>query len=90
MKRREFLRTSIAASALTGVASAIITASAAEPNDFREFYEWRMYRLKAGAEHSLLDGYLEKALVPALNRLGSKPVGVFTEIEPKDDPRCLC
>ena len=46
----------------------------------------RVYRLKAGANHDLLDAYLEKAAIPALNRLGVKPVGVFTEIDPKDGP----
>lgn len=52
----------------------------------REYYEWRVYRLAAEADHSLLHGFLEKALVPALNRLGSQPIGVFTEIQPKDGP----
>jgi len=52
----------------------------------REYYELRAYRLKAGTNHELLDTYLEKAAIPALNRLGAKPVGVFTESEPKDGP----
>ena len=50
----------------------------------REYYELRAYRLAAGVGHELLDGYLEKAAIPALNRLGIKPVGVFTEKEPKE------
>jgi hypothetical protein len=29
----------------------------------------------------LLEGYLEKALIPGLNRLGSKPIGVFVQQE---------
>ena len=86
MKRRDFLKTSVAASALATLAPRT-TASAAEPKALaREYYEWRAYRLKPGADHSLLDAYLEKAAIPALNRLGSKPIGVFTELEPKDDP----
>ncbi len=87
MKRRDFLKTSLAASAVAGLAPIGTSIFAAEPNSgAREYYEWRAYRIKAGADHALLDGYLEKALIPALNRLGSKPVGVFTEIAPKDDP----
>jgi hypothetical protein len=31
-----------------------------------------------------LDNYLQNAAIPALNRLGSKPIGAFTEIENKD------
>lgn len=81
--RRDFLKTSLVASAaaLTG------TAAAAAPGDAtREFYELRAYRLKAGASPALLDAYLEKALIPALNRAGSASVGVFTEPEAKDGP----
>ena len=29
----------------------------------------------------MLDAYLEKAAIPALNKLGGKPVGVFTQME---------
>lgn len=73
---------------MAGIAPALCqTASAAEgsPAD-REHYEWRMYRLAPGADHALLDSYLEHALIPALNRAGSATVGVFTEVEPKDGP----
>ena len=81
MNRRAFLKGSLAASAVAGVAGTAVPSLAAGMNEAaRDYYEWRMYRLKAGADHALLDGYLEKALIPALNRLGSKPVGVFTEM----------
>ena len=89
MKRREFLTTTVAASTLAGLgAASLAAASAAEQVGAggREYYELQVYRLKAGADHALLDAYLEKAAIPALNRLGVKPVGVFTEIEPKDGP----
>src|ERR1035441_6044437 len=88
MKRREFLTTTMAASTLAGLGTASLTASAAEPAGARawEYYELRVYKLKSGANHDLLDGYIEKAAIPALNRLGVKPVGVFTEIDPKDGP----
>lgn len=88
MKRREFLTTSLAASAVAGLATTEL--SAAETGTAgtagRMYYELRAYRLKAGANHDLLDGYLEKAAIPAWNRLGINPVGVFTEIEPKGAP----
>jgi hypothetical protein len=40
-------------------------------------YEWRQYSLRTGTESRRLDEYLQNALVPALNRLGHTPVGVF-------------
>jgi hypothetical protein len=81
MKRREFLKTSLAASAL-----ASLSATGAEAKPAQEYYQLRVYRLKAGADHALLDSYLSKAAIPALNRLGSATIGAFTEIEPKDAP----
>jgi len=85
LHRREFLKTSLVAS--TAVALTGLTASAAEsPAAAREYFELRAYRLKPGAPHTLLDAYLEKALIPALNTRGIKAVGVFTEPEAKDGP----
>jgi hypothetical protein len=81
--RREFLKTSLVASAatLTG-----LSASAETPSAGREYYELRAYRLKPDAPQDLLDGYLEKALIPALSARGITNVGVFTEPESKDGP----
>ena len=81
MKRRDFLKNSIALSAAAGTASLALdvpTASAAASGP-QEYYELRVYRAKAGANLDLLHAYLEKAALPALNRLGVKPIGVFTE-----------
>jgi hypothetical protein len=87
MKRREFLKGSLAAGALAGLHQTTASANAAEaPKGGQEYYELRAYRLKNAANQKLLDSYLEKAAIPALNRLGAKTVGAFTEIEPKDAP----
>ena len=40
-------------------------------------YEWRQYSLRNGTGARRLDDYLQNALLPALNRLGHTPVGVF-------------
>lgn len=85
MKRREFITGSLAASALVGVSTLADAAEKGHGTE-RDYYELRAYRLKAGASHELLDNYLEKAAIPAWNRLGIKTVGVFTEMEPKDGP----
>jgi hypothetical protein len=90
MKRREFITTSMAASALAGLGTAALTASAAEraatgPGD-REYYELRAYRLKGEANRGLLEAYIEKAAIPALNRLGVNRVGVFVQQERAGEP----
>src|ERR1035438_5480361 len=87
LNRREFLKTSLAASATTALAGAPASALAAgDAAPGRDYFELRSYRLKAGAPHALLDAYLEKALIPALNARGIGAVGVFTEPEAKDGP----
>ena len=78
MKRRAFVKSSVAA-CLTSAAALQRTSVAAdaEPHP-REYYELRAYTLKDGKQ-ALLDDYLSKAFIPALGRLGIGPVGVFTE-----------
>lgn len=81
--RRDFLKTSLAASVTTAALAAGAKASAADkaPASAHEYYELRAYRLKPGASTTLLDGYLSKALIPALNARGLTDIGVFTEID---------
>ena len=43
----------------------------------QEFYQLRKYELRNGAQTALTQGYFERALVPALGRLGMGPVGAF-------------
>jgi hypothetical protein len=83
LPRRDFLKTSLAVSATAAFGGQMSAAAAAAPSKTagREFYELRAYRLKAGASRALLDSYLEKALLPALDSRGIKDVGVFTELE---------
>ncbi len=86
IQRRDFLKTSLAASATAALASQSQAASGA-PASAREYYELRCYqlkadtRLKANAPRAGVDAYLEKAVLPALGKRGIKNVGVFTEIE---------
>jgi hypothetical protein len=83
--RRSFITTSLAASATlaTGARAASRPAGSAA----REYYDLRCYhlkadiRLKSSAARAPLDGYLEKALLPALAQRGVKDVGVFTELK---------
>src|SRR4029453_566024 len=77
--RRAFLTSTLAASAATAISTAGLRAAVAPAG--REYYDLRAYRLKPGAATSVLDGYFEKALLPALDRRGIRSVGVFTELE---------
>ena len=75
MERRRFLTSSLAASALAlahqrGKAQ----TSASKP---REYYELRKYHMQTGPQTKLTESYLSEAFIPALNRLGMSPVGVF-------------
>ena len=89
MKRRQFLINSIllSTSALAGFGCAARQSGGASPvhrSTKQEYYELRAYRMKPGIKAQLLLDYLENAAIPAYNRVGSWPVGVFTEVEPKD------
>jgi hypothetical protein len=86
LNRRDFLKTSLAASATAALATLPSAARAADaPGASGQYFELRAYRPRAGVAPGLLDGYLEQALIPALNRRGIEAVGVFTEAEPKPD-----
>lgn len=78
MKRREFL----ALGAVAGV-SASFQAAAADAGGGRQFYELRRYVFGEAEDAKAKDlakrfnNFARDAAVPALNRLGLKPVGVF-------------
>lgn len=84
LPRRTFLKTTLASAAVTVTAKLPAEPTAGDP---REYYELRCYRLKAGtrlkadADPALLDGYLENALLPALENRGIANVGAFTELD---------
>ncbi len=79
MRRRQFLTKSIAAATASTLAGAGEIPAVAAPNTppQRQFYELRQYRLQNGPQTKLADDYVSGALLPALNRLGIAPVGVF-------------
>ncbi len=48
----------------------------------RQFYELRVYTLKNARQQEIVEEYFANAFIPALNRYGSKAVGLFTELKP--------
>jgi hypothetical protein len=75
LQRRHFLTSSLAAAAATLTTSD--SQAQTPPPKGREYYELRKYRLRSGPQIKLLQGYLESALIPALNRAGFSPIGAF-------------
>ncbi len=88
MNRRDFFHSSFAATTAAGLGTLTGSANAAETKVLpaRELYEIRIYRLKPDSDANLVHRFLEKAAIPALNRLGCEPIGAFTEIDSKEDP----
>ncbi|MCU1275722.1 MAG: hypothetical protein JWO48_3153 [Bryobacterales bacterium] len=78
MKRRQFLASSLAAPVLAAAQQAGAKS--------REYYALRRYQLQSGPQEKLADSYFRDALVPALNRLGIRPVGVFSVDIGPDSP----
>ena len=83
MKRREFLATSAMAGLAFGASS--ITSRAAEAKPGKELLELRLYHFKSLAKQEAFDAFLGRA-VPALNRAGIRPVGVFKMLR-DDNPK---
>ena len=77
MRRREFLASGLAASALA-LGRRTGEAQAAAGGKGRQYYELRKYLLRRDAQVRSTEKYLSDALVPALNRMGIGPAGAFT------------
>lgn len=76
MNRRDF----VAASCVAGLAplQAASALDTTRPPDTPEYYELRSYHTHVGAGRQRLTDYLRGAAIPAWNRLGIGPVGVFS------------
>lgn len=75
MQRRSFIAT-IAGGAL-GTVAVPATGLSQGTSGATEHYVWRQYVLRTGTQPRRLSEFLQQAAVPALNRLGHRPIGVF-------------
>jgi hypothetical protein len=73
LQRRDFLTSSLAAAAV----ALNPTLSSAQTGKPRQYLELRKYEMVSGPQGKLLQNYLSDALIPALNRMGLTPIGVF-------------
>ena len=76
MERREFLSAALGAP-IAFAASGAQTQGPGGKSTAPEFYVWRQYIIRNGAQPQRLGEFLKNAAIPALNRLGHRPVGVF-------------
>lgn len=84
MKRRDFLQSTLAATGLASLKLRAADSAAAPPA--REYYELRRYHLRRGPNQKRFDDYVRDAAIPAMNRLGLGPIGVFHVMTGSDSP----
>src|SRR4051812_44489898 len=83
MNKRTFLTTALAAAG-AGTLSKVISpaAQAADSStDKSQYYELRVYGTQTDRQQQLINDYWKNAAIPAYNRAGVKPIGVFTEVD---------
>ncbi|MDJ1473744.1 NIPSNAP family protein [Xanthocytophaga flava] len=86
MKRRDFIQASLVTGTVATLIPQVSDASVSkpmQPNATFEFYELRTYTVKNGRQRKLIEDYFQQAAIPALNKVGSKNIGVFTEYLPQ-------
>lgn len=75
MKLRSFLSVIV----LSLYSAFTLPSGAAESG--REYYELRVYSTQNEEQQKLINDYWEKAAIPAYNRAGIRPIGVFTALQ---------
>ena len=87
MDRRDFVAASMATGGAWLLAGAGGDARQAGPaGRAHEYYELRRYRLRRGPGQAVVDAYLKTAALPAWQRAGVGPVGVFSVMIGPDSP----
>jgi hypothetical protein len=76
MKRREFIAAMAGTSLIAAAGRSMNAHSQGGAAATPEFYVWRQYILRTGTQPRRLAEFLQAA-IPALNKLGHAPVGVF-------------
>jgi hypothetical protein len=79
MNTQSFFHAAIAVAALAatvGISSRTMAADSDQP----QYYELRVYSTKSEKQQKLVSDYWQNAAVPAYNRMGVQPIGVFTEL----------
>lgn len=80
MNRRHFVRNAALAGAALPLKDNLMDTTRVTK---QQWYELRAYTFADERQRALTSAYLEKALLPALNRAGSGKIGVFAELPPE-------
>jgi hypothetical protein len=83
MNRREFL-TAGSIAGIAGISPLAATAMGGQTK--QEYFEFRQYRLQVGSKKNRLGNFLRDVGIPAMNRIGIGPVGVFIAKYGPNDP----
>jgi hypothetical protein len=87
MKRREFIKSSVAIGAMAAATSSTVVQAAEEQSSpGRELYELNLYHLRQGPMLKRFDDFYRDVALPALNRAGVSTVGVFDVMIGPDQP----
>src|ERR1039458_6817542 len=84
MKSLTFLQSALTLAALLGTlppGSAQSAPPAAADSAKPQYYELRVYSTQSESQQKAVSDYWQHAAVPAYNRMGIQPVGVFTEMQ---------
>ncbi|MGA4643384.1 NIPSNAP family protein [Limisphaera sp. 4302-co] len=86
MQRREFLQSLGLAGLGLSLGTLRTAAAEAAGQEDRQIYELRRYELRRGPMVRRLDDFLAEAALPAWNRAGVRPVGVFDAAVGPENP----
>jgi hypothetical protein len=80
---RTFVQTTVTLAALAGAFALAGCANSDVGGGPRpgQYFELRVYTTKSEQQQKLVSDYWQNAAVPAYNRMGIQPVGVFTELQ---------
>ena len=80
MNARNFLHTTLVLVALVFLTRIPTPALAADPGQ-AQYYELRIYSSKSEEQQKVVSDYWQNAAIPAYNRIGIRPIGLFTELQ---------
>jgi hypothetical protein len=89
MERRDFMSAAMAAGGVWLAAGVAADGRQGRPEGqagAAEYYELRRYRLRRGPGQALVDTYLKTAALPAWQRAGVDPIGVFSVMIGPESP----
>ena len=83
MNSQTLFHSTLTLAALAGAVSLAGTPdhALAEDSAQPQYYELRVYTTKSDQQQKLVSDYWQSAAIPAYNRMGIRPVGVFTELQ---------